>query len=58
MKIEGAGSSEALIDIYEPRDVTVQSTVILIFTVVKASKPHVYLLIYLFEDAVSSAGGK
>jgi hypothetical protein len=56
-KIKGAGFSEALTDVYEPHDVTVQNTVIFIFTVVKASKPRVYLLICLFNDAVSTVVG-
>jgi hypothetical protein len=38
MKIEGAGFSEALIDVCEPHDVTVQNTVIFILTVVAVSK--------------------
>jgi hypothetical protein len=57
MKINGAGFSEALVDVYKPHDVTVQNTVIVILTVVKASKPHVYLLTYIFNDAVSTVGG-
>ena len=57
MRIKGAGFSEALIDVYEHHNVTVQNTATFIFIVVKASKPHVYLLIYLFNDAVSTVGG-
>lgn len=57
MKIKGARVSETLIDVYKPHDVTVQNTIIFIFAVVKASKPHAHLLIYLFNDAVSTTGG-
>jgi hypothetical protein len=57
MKIKGTRVSEALIDVCKPHDVTVQNSVIFIFAVVKASKPHACVLIYLFNDAVSTAGG-
>lgn len=57
MKIKGAGFFEAFIDVYEPPDITVLNTVIFTFTFVKASEPQVYLLIYLFNDAVSTVGG-
>jgi hypothetical protein len=55
MKIEGAGFYEALIDVCKLHNVTVQNTVILIFTVVTASKSHVYVLIDLFNDAFSTS---